>query len=107
MPRARMTGSTSSEMYVQRQSLECVHHGAGKPVHEAHGVVGEHDPLGVTPIAQARHGVDPLLEGDARQAEVIEAEVRAVLDQAQVVVGVDGAAAVADDDPGEVDTLPP
>ena len=39
------------------------------------------------------------------QAEVVEAEVRAVVDQAQVVVGVDRAAAVADDHPCEVDAF--
>ena len=36
---------------------------------------------------------------------MVEPEVRAVLDQLQVVVGVDGAAAVADDDACEVDAL--
>ena len=86
-------------MYVQRHVLVRIHHRAREPVHEAHGIVREHDPFGVAALAKSRHGVNPFLECDAGQSEMVESEIRPVVDQAQVVVGVDGAAAVADDDP--------
>ena len=85
--------------------LPCFDHGAREPVGDAHGVVGQHDLSGMAALAQAGHSVDSVLQRDSRHAEVVEAEEGAFGRQRQVVVRVEGAPAVADDDAGEVDAF--